>query len=164
MGRPTLGRSRRTSGAGRQKVVPHIKVFSNVAAEQAGPLVPAGPTGHNMVSVRKGTACRTRRSTAARDAWPAGTLSRKTSPLNSPVTGGPNRCAAGIGELIGHASTRAAAKHVLALGHPRVLSIALVAAAGGDENRGREREYQLGQGQTAEPGGDVEGEDHAADT
>jgi hypothetical protein len=27
-----------------------------------------------------------------------------------------------------------------------------VAAAGGDENRGREREYQLGQGQTAEPG------------
>ena len=39
------------------------------------------------VSVR-GSHYRTRRSTALRARWPAGTPSRKTSPLNSPVTGG----------------------------------------------------------------------------
>ncbi len=61
------------------------------------PGMPAGPA-----RVRKGTAERTRRSAADRDAWPAGTLSRKTSPLNSPLTG-PKRYAARMGELIGYA-------------------------------------------------------------
>lgn len=39
-------------------------------------------------AVRKGIACRTRRSIALQALRPAETPSRKTSPLNSPVTGG----------------------------------------------------------------------------
>ena len=35
-------------------------------------------------------------------AWPAGTLSRKASPLDSPLTGA-KRYAAGMGELLGYA-------------------------------------------------------------
>jgi len=41
-------------------------------------------------SVLKGIACRTPRSAAPRAPRPEGTLSRKTSPLNSPVIGGLN--------------------------------------------------------------------------
>ena len=45
------------------------------------------PDTHHT-GIRKGILCRTRRSTAPQAARPAGTLSRKTSPLNSPVAGG----------------------------------------------------------------------------
>ena len=49
-------------------------------------MLPADKTA--VHGVRKGTAWRTRRSTALLTTWPAGTPSRKTSPFNSPVTGG----------------------------------------------------------------------------
>ncbi len=73
---------------------PGLMACSSVAAELKEPAQCAG--------VRLGTVHRTRQSTPPRAVRPAGTLSRKTGPLNGPVTGA-NRYAAQMGELIGYA-------------------------------------------------------------
>ena len=58
-----------------------LRPCSSVAVEQEEP-------PQRQLGVRWGTGERTRRSVAPRAARPAETSSRKTSPLNSPVTGG----------------------------------------------------------------------------